>query len=156
MKTEWQEEQCYDFIDRHPVLFLDELSEKQARLFMIEGSISDFLTGKFEDKFEYRVFYYAYRKYYGAKGIRIRVKRGRQVVRKFCYFQDFLEMRNRFQVNLDLFDFDKYPRMVRNAYRASCFSPSFRCFFVSEVFAWGLLAIVLAVAFLLCTWAIFS
>lgn len=156
MKTEWQEEQCYDFIDRHPVLFLDELSERQARLFMIEGSISDFLTGKFEDKFEYRVFYYAYRKYYAAKGIRIRVKRGKQVVRTFCYFQDFLEMRNRFQVNLNLFDFDKYPGMVRNAYRASFFTPSFHCFFVSKTFVWRLLVIVLAVVFLLCTWAIFS
>lgn len=155
MKTKWQEEQCYDFIDRHPVLLLDELSERQARLFMIEGSISDFLTGEFEDKFEYRVFFYAYRKYYSAKGIRVRVRRGRQAVRRFCYFQDFLKMRSHIQADLNLFDFDKYPRMLWNAYWVSYFPPVFYNFFTSRFFSWTLV-IVLTVTFLLCIWMFFN
>lgn len=123
MKTKQLQQQLCEFVDTHDTFYAYEMPERLRNTWLTQEPLDIYLSRDFEELFEYQLFYNVYLKYCLTKDLEPENKNNGSVIRLFQYFQQFLVFRNRFEDDLNLFDFERYEEMRSYIFQVYLFLP---------------------------------
>lgn len=126
MRTKQLQRQLYKFVNSHNTFYANEMPAKMRNAWLTKEPLDKYLSENFDEQFEYGLFYAAYLRYCQELEREPENKASDYVIKLFKYFQQFLVFRNRFEDDLDLFDFDRYEEMHTYIFQVYLLIPRLR------------------------------